>query len=473
MTNELKNLLSDRADRGEHRGATTVLESARDAAGGPGPAASRRWNPALAFGAAAAAIVAIVGAAVLLTGSDDPTATTDPAVAATTAAPTTIEAPPTTTGDTTTPPVVSPPAVQDPIEWYRLTIADTGRVQSIALGGPGIVAVGAVEDAVAIWTSSDATEWSRVPHDEVLFGFGDGWLEMQDIAAGPEGLVVIGSTEIGLERTATVWLSSDGIAWERIDLDSNELGLDGPVVLNAVTHGAAGYVAVGWTTPPDQPWMLDDHVVLRSADGRTWEAAVDLDELPLGGMWDVTAGGPGYVAVGVDWSITGVAHAGVWVSDDGIRWALADPAGVACVVCDDIELMNAVTTDGIRLIATGGAGSLVWVSDDGIEWSILGSHDPDGTGSWAAALTASDDRIVAVGAIELPPDPEPEGAAAWVSEDRGLTWSASMLPEAVFGGAGGTMAMSGVVDLDDRYVAVGDWNGEATVWIGQWNGADE
>jgi hypothetical protein len=488
MRHELSDLLTRRSERGDHRGADAILAGARldldETPTGSGIRSSQKPTWILAFGTAAIVALVIGGATLIigmLGGPGDGAVETDPPIAATTeatsttAAPTTSAPAPTTTqaATNTTPPVVAPPAVQDPIDWYRVAVASDGDLRAMALGGPGLVAIGSVDDTRAIWTSTDGTEWARIPYDSDVFGVGD-WSELQDIVAGPDGLVIVGSTEIGFERFATIWHSPDGISWERFQLDSDALGLGGPVFLNAVTHGPNGYVAVGWTTPPDEPWMLDEHVVLRSADGRVWESADGLGDLPLGGMWDVTAGGPGYVAVGVDWSVPGVGHAGVWTSPNGREWSLVDPASVECFVCDDIEQMGVVGNGADGLLATGGDGGLVWASPDGTEWRIIAGHDPDGTeGVWANAIVATGNRIVAVGGIELPPDPEPEGAAAWASDDAGTTWKASMLPESVFGGDGGTMSMHDVVLLDGRYVAVGEWNGDATVWVGEWNEEDE
>jgi hypothetical protein len=50
-------------------------------------------------------------------------------------------------------------------------------MSAVVAGGPGLVAVGhddAGEDEdAAVWTSPDGLVWSRVPHDEAVFGGGD------------------------------------------------------------------------------------------------------------------------------------------------------------------------------------------------------------------------------------------------------------------------------------------------------------
>ena len=92
----------------------------------------------------------------------------------------------------------------DGFAWVR-TNPDFGpeaEVRDVIAGGPGLVAVGRVtgddgfSDA-AVWTSSDGRSWDRVPHDDDVFGRGTSVAAaaiMQNIEAGPNGLVVVGVT---------------------------------------------------------------------------------------------------------------------------------------------------------------------------------------------------------------------------------------------------------------------------------------
>ena len=72
-------------------------------------------------------------------------------------------------------------------------------MDSVTAGGPGLVAVGydlfdAGFDA-AVWTSPDGVNWSRVPHNEAVFG-GTGTQEMNAVTAGGPGLVAVGSARL-------------------------------------------------------------------------------------------------------------------------------------------------------------------------------------------------------------------------------------------------------------------------------------
>ena len=62
-------------------------------------------------------------------------------------------------------------------------------MSSVTVGGPGLVAVGWDTMGAAVWTSVDGITWSRVPHDEAVFGARPDLpaLEMRSITAGGPG----------------------------------------------------------------------------------------------------------------------------------------------------------------------------------------------------------------------------------------------------------------------------------------------
>ena len=80
---------------------------------------------------------------------------------------------------------------------------------SVTVGGPGLVAVGNEESSdgqdAAVWTSPDGISWTRVPNDEEVFG-GDGDLFMQSVTVGGPGLVAVGNDGFG----AAVWVAATG-----------------------------------------------------------------------------------------------------------------------------------------------------------------------------------------------------------------------------------------------------------------------
>ncbi len=126
-------------------------------------------------------------------------------------------------------------------------------------GGPGLVAVGLRSD---LWMSPDGLSWSRVPADEAVFGN----TEVQSVVAGGPGLVAVGRGKPprqgetdDLESDglgAAVLTSPDGVTWSRVPHDE---AVFGGTRMISVTAGGPGLVAVGfgavvWTSPDGFSW---------------------------------------------------------------------------------------------------------------------------------------------------------------------------------------------------------------------------
>jgi hypothetical protein len=345
-------------------------------------------------------------------------------------------------------PVATMPA--DPsssLTWSRVpydevTVAgDYSQVmRSVTVGGPGLVAVGKAGDHYvpqnlrgAVWTSVDGTDWSRVPHDEMVFGGG----RMNSVTAGGPGLVAVGAAVLEGENwpsVAAVWTSVDGVTWSRVSHDEEVFGA---AYMTSVTVGGPGLVAVGSDGDFYEPW--GNAVVWTSPDGVTW-SRVPHDDAIFGGDWaamhSVTVGGPGLVAVGID-RVNGLfvegRRATVWTSVDGTEWSR--------VPHDEAVFgggaMNSVTAGGPGLVAVGstnadGGNAVVWTSVDGIDWSriphnetVFGLEDtPRGGGEGMSSVTVGGPGLVAVGSDFMTLD---SGrwvivAAVWTSVD-GIDWS--------------------------------------------------
>ncbi len=123
---------------------------------------------------------------------------------------------------------------------------------SVTAGGPGLVAVGREvsgrDSDAAVWTSPDGVTWSRVPHDEAVFG-GEASQAMASVTVGGPGLVAVGSDGPTDDSDAAVWTSPDGITWSRVPHDDAVLGGEGDQSMNSVTVGGPGLVAVGSEGP--------------------------------------------------------------------------------------------------------------------------------------------------------------------------------------------------------------------------------
>ncbi len=299
---------------------------------------------------------------------------------------------------------------RDGVSWTRAaappgTLPDESwaRVNAVAAGGPGLVAVGAAhqrgdgESRLAFWTSTDGSRWSRVPHSRLMGGLGvpidvpePG---LYDVTAWTGGLAAVGYGD-----DATVWTSQDGLAWApAASLPEAKGRFPGARWLYGIAEGASGLVAVGGSgSYPDFA-----SIAWTSEEGATWTAAMDP---PGAGMAAVLRWDDRLVAVG-----RGPVSA---ISRDGRSWT-AGPGQAATRGAS----FDGVAGAGDRLVALGrvcrddGCTSAAWVSADGLAWTR--SPEKALAGAVLAAIAAVDGRVVAVG----PRDPGPAGDAprAWLS----------------------------------------------------------
>jgi len=259
-------------------------------------------------------------------------------------------------------------ASSDGSAWAQLAVVSDDpqvAIADIASGGPGFVAVGTTDGIDgAAWTSTDLVHWSQAPDSPVFQGVG-----LQAVASGPAGLIAVGGDPL--------------------------LG------------GARAGVVLAAVNPPGHA------AILTSTDGLSWTRVSDTPSFDRGAMWDVAAGGPGYIAVSPGAECGGPCRAPgplIWTSSDGRAWRLVDP---------------------VKSITPRGPGSAAAISADG-----AGRLAAVGLGSWGPAVG---------------------GAGAWASVDGGTRWTAQGL---------GTMA-SDVTDVaglhSGGFVAVGE---------GIWSSAD-
>jgi hypothetical protein len=308
------------------------------------------------------------------------------------------------------------------------------------------------------------TTWSRVPHDDAVFGAeGEGYVHMAAVTVGGPGYVAVGSvgTDDPADPTvAAVWTSTDGRAWARVPNDEGVFGSDGWTAMSGVTQGGPGLVAVGTEHLPTGSGV---GAVWASTDGLVWTRVADeafggTDDTYLA---DVTAGGPGLVAVGMireaydersAWEDEGLGDApeergrddepledeqewleeevlldeeedpdllmeearsgprelaAVWTSEDGSTWTRV-PHDEAAFATTHTQSMSAVSVGGPGLVAVGNAmreagfgwAAAVWTSEDGVSWTRL-PHEEDTFGGdgmpMMSAVTEGGPGVVAVG----------------------------------------------------------------------------
>ena len=202
--------------------------------------------------------------------SSPTTAAVTPTATATTIATTTTATEPPTTSTTAVPAVG--------LAWVRVLDdeavfggPESQAMQAVVVGGSGLVAVGldgfgSDDWDAAVWVSADGLVWSRVPHDEAVFG-GPSGQAMTSVVVGGPGLVAVGLDISGDDWNAAVWTSTDGLAWSRVPHDETAVGSPGgqpmwEAPMQSVVVGGPGLVAVGlgvsgdfwdavvWVSPP-------------------------------------------------------------------------------------------------------------------------------------------------------------------------------------------------------------------------------
>lgn len=166
---------------------------------------------------------------------------------------------------------------------------------------------------------SPRSPWSRVAHDEAVFG-GESIQVMHHVMLAGPGLLALGLDGPFDASSAAVWTSSDGVRWSRVPHDEELFGGRGSQAMVGATIGRPGIVAVGW----DGPFDALDAAVWGSADGISWSRFPHDDET-LGGlrdqrMLDVAVTEFGLVAVGSE----GPGFQGQGGDSDAAVWVLAE-----------------------------------------------------------------------------------------------------------------------------------------------------
>jgi hypothetical protein len=229
-------------------------------------------------------------------------------------------------------------------------------------------------------------------------------------------VVVFGllARELGRARkavpVATPTANVDG--WADVTPDSVKTDVD----LRAAAAADVGFVAVGDTSggdATDPVWF--------SPDGRSWSRVPEADGPRSPNLWDVTAGGPGFVAVGLD----DKGNPAAWYSADGMSWTEADvslPSGIG-----NVDAMFGVLPTDFGFLARGrvrNGDAYVWTSTDARTWrSVPDETVFGGKGEqFILWMGHGPDGFVA-GGYERPFGSAVEGQpAAWTSKD-GFTWT--------------------------------------------------
>jgi hypothetical protein len=327
------------------------------------------------------------------------------------------------------------------------------RVRGVAASPEGVaVAVGVEDGHSAIWRRAEAGgSWEQVLVDRASDG------GLLGVAYGAAGFVAVGSV-LG---NGTVLMSRDGVAWERMAPPDY-----GPVS-GVAADPRGGYVILASTANQSLPssWWSADGRLWRSMGfrraGLTWtgtrfvvaslgDGEVVLEESFDGQQWNelgrtavepvgrdpgtlVLAAGPGgYVLTS---SVDG-QHPAVTVSSDGATWTPVPhqdqrfPVGSAVAAAAWTDAGPVLVGTSTWVPATGAAAPSsappARATDDATVWTELGPVGVPGSTVLAAATSGA--RIVAVGRQPAGDGAVASDAAAWWSDDEGVTWTAATVP---------------------------------------------
>jgi hypothetical protein len=192
--------------------------------------------------------------------------------------------------------------------------------------------------------------------------------------------------------------------------------------LTSVTHGPAGWLAVGAPGP----------VVLTSGDGEIWGVAGGNITQDLAGVSAVaaTSGPAGYVIVGRLVAAGGGCVADVWWSANMANWTRAHDVNLT----DGSSQVLAVAagTHGFVSVGSHNSQPAAWITTNGRSWKTIVMPSPGGASAGALQQVAvNGNRVVALGQGTIGKGPAVGSATgtepgavpfAELSTDGGATW---------------------------------------------------
>lgn len=214
------------------------------------------------------------------------------------------------------------------VEWREAAAGKEGEVfRSGCVGNGRVVLTGTFGGKNLFAVSTDGIEWQTGLHDAKYSNY------MRGVAWGAGRFVCVGGqAEVLTDKSAMVFLSQDGAAWEEPKV------IGGKTVLRRLVYAKDQFVGVG-----------DRGRRSRSKDGVVWEnlekpRAVDT-------LVDVAFGAGRYVGVGL--------HGLRMSSEDGLDWGHRFTG-------EEGEHINSIIWTGDRFVAVGQGAT--FISPDGVTW---------------------------------------------------------------------------------------------------------
>jgi len=396
----------------------------------------------------------------------------------------------------------------DGVRWHQTAAfgSSAETISGVAEAGTGaVVAAGAAVAAGAV-VAAGAGNGAAAGGSQrlIMIAGGSGGVSNDNLADIPGGtepqLAVNAVTAQGGRQVAVgsangfpaAWMSADGgRTWHRATGQTPAvLTRPGLEQLTGVTHGSAGWLAVGGVTgaAPGHP------VVIGSADGSVWSAADGEPVFAASGLVieQAAAGRDGYVIVGSR-LVTAAGQRGTstrtiaaaWWSAGLTGWhragdttaggAMASEAAMGDTAAGALDgagnrQMLAVTATADGFVAVGSHDRLpaVWTTPDGRAWAQADLPLPAGATGAALQHVAADGRtVVAAGMAQTATGQMPFAAR---SADGGRSWTETALPVPA-----GTAQVSALAAAGGGFTATGTFGAtpgdrDVVVWTSP-NGA--
>jgi len=297
--------------------------------------------------------------------------------------------------------------VASPLPWQRIwpprPLGSTVQMIDVVSGANGYLAIGNAiggsADTGVVWSSADGQTWDLVASGSVFTG-----AELRGVTEADDGYVAVGVMSPQGSWVASAWRSADGRTWRPVSSVSDP----DQAKIDDVAYANGHYVAVGWSVAGNlvpRIWV--------SGDGDHWTSAADFAAEPsfMGAMLGVVAGGPGFVAVGLE-------H-GVWTSPDGNVWTPVDNPGHTT---SSWRPRDIVVGDDGRIVVIG-AGRVVHVTGDAVQWTTVSLPALDGPGGSDTVDSVTGVAAMSWGFAAVSTHASSDQMLLWMSRD-GTTWAA-------------------------------------------------
>ena len=297
--------------------------------------------------------------------------------------------------------------------------AATESVESATVGARGtVIAVGSGSTGTTgkqpVFVTASSTGAVRPVSLTAIAGGVVPELAVNGLAAAGGEQIAVGSAD----GYPAVWRQAPGgSSWTLVSSLPVVSAYPGLSALTSVTHGPAGWLAVGEPGP----------IVLASADGTTWQREGQVTSDLAGASAVMTAANRSGYVIAANMAASGGGTADLWWSRNLTSWtretSMNDTNGAGQVF--------AIGADAREVMAVGSEGGhpAVWTTTDGQDWTTIPLGLPPGAS--AAALTQvaiNGEHVVALGQATKAGRSVP---FAELSANGGASWQ-----EAPFGSAG-------------------------------------